>query len=339
MVTHSDVGKYQRKKLLGSGCFGAVYEVFDRALQTHRALKVISAKNPKALMEKLDEARILEICKHKHVVDVKEADIRHIDGSDCVIITTELLLGGSAEDKLQSGFLTIGETIKIVRDALFGLEHLHVNGVVHWDIKPANILLTNSGTAKLSDFGLSVRMQLGEVPKGTYTLHIAPEFIHIKPHASPLSDIYSMGVTLYRLLNNIADFRVIAPANPRNAISKGNFPDRKNYNSYVPVKLKKICNKAMHVDPSKRYSSASKFGQALDKLNVDVDWLRIDPLEWCGSSSKNEYRLISGSNKSGWYIDFLKNGRKVTKYCHKKLKDNWVAEQEIEFIVSNTSIK
>lgn len=338
MPKHSDVGKYQRVKLLGSGHFGAVYEVFDRALQARRAMKVISVKDPNALIDKLTEARILEICKHKHVVNVNEADIRRIDGKDCVIITTELLSGGSAEEKINSTFLSVGETIKIVRDTLFGLEHLHVSHVAHGDIKPGNILLTASGTAKLSDFGLSIRLKMGDVSQNTYTLHTAPENVGGKPQANTSSDIYSMGVTLYRLLNNIQDFRSTAPTKPLAAIMKGKFPDRTAYRLYVPAKLKRICNKAMNIDLSRRYVSATKFGQSLDILNVEIDWKPLSPVEWVGSTNDATHRAVAASNRNGWFVDYLRNGRKVAKYCRRNIANNWEAEAELESIVAKTSI-
>jgi len=332
-----NIGKYKRKKLLGKGHFGEVYEAYDRALEAPRALKIIYARDPNKLIEKLREGRLLEICRHKHVVEVKEADIQNVDGKRALVIAIELLEAGSVQDLLQKGFLSISKSQKIVCDALFGLEHLHLNKVLHCDIKPANILLTDDMTAKLSDFGLAVRFQLGEVPPFVYTLHMAPEDT-TGTQGTILSDVYAMGVTLYRLLNNITDFARMAPHNLKSQIRRGKFPDRKNYHSYVPPKIKRITNKAMHIDQTKRYQSATQFRQALEQIKIRIDWQRISSLEWEGRQREDQYRLVAMPKRSGWCVDFTRNGRRQTKLCQSGIPDKCNAEDYICRRLAETSI-
>jgi serine/threonine protein kinase len=334
---NTSIGKYKRQKLLGKGQFGEVYQAYDRALQAHRALKIIEAPDPKKLVEKLHEARLLEICKHKHVVEVKDADIEIVDGRRAVVIVTELLKGGSAQDLLRNGFLPLSASIRIICDALFGLEHLHLNGVLHCDIKPANILLTKNIKAKLSDFGLAVRFQMGEMPPFVYTLHMAPENT-TGTQGSILSDVYAMGVTLYRLVNNIVDFSGTAPNNLESQIRRGKFPDRQKYRSYIPTKIKRITNKAMNVNETSRYPSAQKFRQALEKIEINIDWRRISSMEWEGQQAQRMCTLVAIPKRSGWCVEFLKNGRRQSNLCRSGIADNHQAESLICRIIAETTI-
>lgn len=333
---YSNVGKYDRRNLLDKGHFGAVFEAHDRALHAPRALKVIETRDPNNLFAKLREARLLEICRHKHVVEVKEADIAMVDGKRCVIIATELVSEGSAQSLVEREFVPLSRSIQIIREALFGLEHLHDNGVVHCDIKPGNILLAEEG-AKLSDFGLAVTLQSGQLPGGIYTLHMAPESTN-GVLGTKSCDIYAMGVTLYRLVNNIKDLGQIAPQSPQNAIKRGKFPDRKAYHPYVPPKIKRIVNKAMCVDPSRRYQSAFKFRQALEGVKINIDWNCLSPDLWEGKQNGDLYKLTLLVKPRSWCVEFTKNGRRQTRFCQSGFNNNWDAESFIYKLIAQTSL-
>jgi serine/threonine protein kinase len=332
-----NVGKYKCKRLIGQGNFGAVYEAIDRALQCPRAIKLIQSRDPNKLIEELKEARLLEICKHKHVVEVKDADIYTVNSKKIVVISTELLQSGSAQDLLLSGFVSLQKSIQILCDSLFGLEHLHNNGVLHCDIKPGNILLTKMGRAKLSDFGLAISLKQGQSPLCVYTLHMAPEN-NKGLQGSILADIYAAGVTFYRLINNIVDFRALTPQNAHKLIAEGKFPNRKDYSVYVPSKIKRITNKSMHVDPTKRYQSAAAFRQALEKIRIAINWKRISSSEWKGEQGQHTFQILAEPRKTGWMVEFKQNHRRKNKFCRSGFKNNWLAESYISKLVSETSI-
>jgi serine/threonine protein kinase len=332
-----DIDKYSIRGSLGSGHFGDVYDAFDRALQVPRALKVVDVPDPQQFMAKLQEARLLEICRHKHVVEVKEAGIYDVAGVPSVVIATELLNRGSVQALLEHQFVGLQQAVRIIREACFGLEHLHLNNVVHCDVKPGNILLADNGVAKLSDFGLAIKIQMLRGPRQFYTLHGSPELINGAP-PSPLTDVYAMGMTLYRLVNNIPDLQILAPNDVRRAISTGRFPDRSGYKEYVPARVRRICNKAIHPDPDRRYHAASDLRQALEKLSFDIAWNRLDDLHWEGPRAAHRYELIGFSVRTGWKVEFRKNGRRALDRCVSQLADNWQAQRVIEEIVASTSL-
>ncbi len=336
-VNYSDVGKYERVALLGEGQFGKVYRVLDRALMVERALKVIPASNPQELVAKLKEAQTLEHCKHKHVVEVKEADVQTVDGTDCVTIACELCENGSVQHLLESHHVSIRQAVKITQEALLGLAHLHSGGVMHCDIKPGNLLLDHMFTVKLSDFGLAIHMHAAGSPSQVYTLHCPPEWLAGQPW-SGASDIYAMGVTLYRLLNNTADFRASLPADVKGEILRGQFPNRSGYQEYVPKKLRNICNKAMHLDPTKRYPSAEKFRQALDQLHWGIDWHQITQTEWQGRDSSRSYSMTVLCDPRGWTLNYYVGVRRSLDRCAGGLSSEAEAVRYAHAIITETSL-
>lgn len=332
-----DIDKYVVRNHLGGGQFGEVYDAFDRALEVPRAIKVIEVQNPQRFISKLQEARLLEICRHKHVVEVKEANVYPVFGKQCVVIATELMENGSVQEMLERQFVPLQESVRIIREACFGLEHLHINGVLHCDIKPGNILLSDTMVAKLSDFGLAIRMQFQQGPSHFYTIHASPEVLRGSA-PSIISDVYAMGVTFYRLLNNISDFHSMAPRNLSQAIISGRFPSRSGYWDYVPAKLRRICNKSIHKDINKRFQSPTELRQSLERISFNISWNRIDYLHWEGIEGEDSYSLMAASNRSGWKVDFLKNGRRKSDHCVSRLPNNWEAEKYIHSLVARTSI-
>jgi eukaryotic-like serine/threonine-protein kinase len=337
-AVYSDVGKYQRLGILGSpGNFGCVYRALDRALNVERALKVIPAQQPHLLMTQLMEAQILEHCKHKHVVAVKEADVQSVDGTDCVIIACELCSKGSVQSMLENEGVSLKVAVDIVRDALLGLTHLHDRGVMHCDIKPGNLLLDERSCVKLSDFGLAIHMQAASGPSHIYTLHCPPEVLAGKPWVAAC-DIYAMGVTLYRLLNNIPDIKALASPDVVSDIGRGRFPDRGAHQVYVPQKLRKLCNRAMHIDPAKRFVTAAKFRQALDRLQWNIRWTQANVHTWTGKDSARAYHLSAVQTTKGWAVEMRKGNRRQGDRCVAGLPTEIAALRQLHGTVAETSL-
>lgn len=332
-----NIGKYQRLEYIGGGAFGNVYKAHDVAIKQDRAIKIIPCDDPHKLIRQLEEAQLLEICKHAHIVEVKEADIYQIDGKDYVIISTELLKCSVAE-YMKNNHISLAKSISFICDALFGLEHLHNHSIVHCDIKPGNLLIDDKGRAKLSDFGLAINLSLNQRLQKRYTLHAAPEIIK-GSNADQSSDIYAMGVTLYRLVNNILCFNNVNLRTIKPQILKGQFPCRKSYETYAPIKIRKIINKAIHIDPQKRYKSVTHFRQALEKLVIAIDWSKKTKDEWEGKNRKNCYSIESVPCKKSFRVEFRRNSRRLKKLCKIDIHDNWKAQEYMNKVVADTSLE
>lgn len=334
--TYSAVGKYQRLAKLGEGNFGEAYKVVDRALGVTRALKILKPTNPPDLASQLREARILITCSHTHIVSVKEADIFMVDGVQRVCIAYELLPNGSVEASMATQFLNPCESIAFIKQALFGLEYLHIKGILHKDIKPGNLLLDSTNNIKIADFGLAASISAPQNGTPAYMPHVSPEVISGSVFSTQ-SDIYAMGVTFYRLLNNWNSFGRDIPQNIHAVIQAGKFPNRKQYASHVPHCIKRICNKAMEVDVSRRFKSASEFRQALERVDLQIKWKRISNMEWVAQSKTIKFRILAQPRKHNWEVLFSKNNRNIRKYCHSVFENQDKACQYMNEIVAETS--
>lgn len=283
----TQVDKYEILKHLGSGAFGNVYLARDRALDAIKAIKVLEVPDPTKFMNTLEEAKILHKCKHKHIVEVNEANIYGINGESKVVIDMEYLPDGCFEDQIINCSASIHDSVCYVINCLFALEHAHNQGVLHRDIKPANIMLCQYG-AKLSDFGLATVLgtKLAGSPKG-YTTHLAPEYFKYKS-TTELTDIYAMGVTLFRACNYIADWKAVIHIipNPKQKIINGKLISSIGYEPFVPAKLKRIINKACAINPAQRYQSAAEMRQALEKIQFLIDWRKHEEIRWEGFCKK-----------------------------------------------------
>ena len=314
-MTHpTDVDKYQVIRPLGSGHFGQVYQAFDRALQTYKAIKILRAKDPKEFLSHLKEGQILARCRHKHIVAINEANVFDVSGEQRVVLDLEYIPEGSLEGALRDRWVSVREAISYVRGALLGLEHAHSQGFLHRDIKPANILLAPVG-AKLSDFGLATDAgaSLFGSPRG-YITHLPPEYF-ADSSTSALTDVFATGMTLYRAVANINDWRAVSGSVPncRMHVEAGTLIKQLGYAEFVPGCVRRIISKACHPDSSKRYQSAQEFGQKLDKLRFGIDWVRIGDVSWRGLSGNDIYEaMVEEKSRT---LTVTKNKRKVTALC------------------------
>lgn len=317
-MTIKEIDKYKINRHLGNGAFGSVYLAHDRALDAVKAIKVLDVPNPSQFMEKLEEAQILHKCRHKHIVEVNEANIYEVNGEPKVVIDMEYLPGGCFEDIVENGTASIHDSVNYAIDCLFALEYAHNQGVLHRDIKPANIMLCDFG-AKLSDFGLATVLgnrQAGS-PKG-YITHLAPEYFKNKA-TTELTDIYAMGITLFRSCNHIDDWADIVRSlrNPRQKIINGKLISAIGFQSFVPRKLKRIINKACAINPMQRYQSAFEMRQALERVQLLIDWRKVDEFNWQGNCKKTGKDFLA-SIKSGRVqhkVDIKKNNRRLGDKC------------------------
>jgi len=282
-----DIGKFTTIGYLGGGNFGDVFRAKDNLLDVERAIKLINVKRPQEFIDAINEAKILEKCRHKNIVDVKEIDIYPINNSPFPCIAMEYLARGSAQAFLEKNFVTVKKAIKIVSDVLFGLEHAHNEGILHRDIKPGNILFADNFSAKLSDFGLAYGLANQPFSFAGYSPHLPPEVLE-DIEQDELSDIYSLGITFYRLVNNKPNLDI--PYNDDNdwlnAVKKEKFPKRE-FQLHIPKKILRVVRKSMKANRSDRYKTCLEFRQALQTISLAIDWTFISKHCW-----KGEYKNV-----------------------------------------------
>ncbi|MBN2083793.1 MAG: serine/threonine protein kinase [Anaerolineales bacterium] len=263
------LGKYRVLQPLGQGGMARVYRAYHPQLDRYVAVKVLRqdvAGEAEMTARFKREAKAVAALRHPHIVQVFDFDTQ----DDLCYMVMELVEGDSLKTRLtdyrtRGSRIPNGEAVRIVLDALGGLEYAHHAGIVHRDIKPANILLTGDGAAVLSDFGIA------QVAGGTqYTSsgammgtlqYMAPEQGLARGDAR--SDIYSMGIVLYEMLVGEPPFDADTPLAILLKHMNDPLPIPREKNPEIPEPLERILLKALSKQPEGRYASAKEMARAL----------------------------------------------------------------------------
>lgn len=342
----ADVSFKKIKKLDEQGCFSEVYLAHDENLDHDLVIKEIIKKPNQDKDTYFSEARLLYKNAHPNIVRVQYA----AEDSKNIYIAMPYYKNGSINKKMEERNLTTREVIRYAIQFIGGLNHIHTNKLIHFDIKPNNIMISNRDEAMLADFGLSrLANDINRaMPDGYYAYiqHTPPErFTSIKGSKFNFTyDIYQVGGTLYRMCLGSRRYAKEADSYPSNAdlataIVNGKFPSKK-YPEHTPKKLKDIINKCLMHDPNERYQStldilndlsSIKDGKHLDWSEVSTSddlytWKRCDE----GATIVVEYNPITNTT-SGKRIGQDGNKRNISKLktsnctshsVYKLLKDN-----------------
>ena len=334
-----DIGKFKSIGYIGGGNFGKVFRVQDTLLNVERAIKIIQVNDPKEFIDAINEAQILERCRHNHIVDIKEIDVHDIGGIPYPCITTEYLKNGSVQGYLETNFVTVQKSVQIISEVLFGLEHAHVQGVFHRDIKPGNILFSDNWQAKLSDFGLAYGLAHQAFNFAGYSAHLPPEVLEGVAQDA-LSDLYSIGITFHRLLNNMPSLPLTFADDAQwlTALQKEKYPERL-YDQHIPEQIIKVVKKSIKADRANRFQNCLQFRQALQKIPLAVEWQPIDTDNWTGRFQNETFELNIYSKRTGYFIDFKRNGRKIKNKCCANIDTEDIARKEFFKIIRETTIR
>ena len=275
------VGRYALKYQIGAGGLGAVHAALDPLLSRPIAVKTLHvdavAEQREALESQLlAEARAAAGLNHQHIVTVYDAGL----SEQGVYIAMERLQGRDLRHLLADGWrpepVQAARIAKRVADAL---AYAHSHGVIHCDIKPANIFMVGRTQPKVLDFGIArVAAQQGQVegtadadlaagsslPPGDLgsPYYVAPELLH--GHALDLRcDVYGVGVVLYELLTGRRAFGGHSLEAIRHAVLESDVPPVHTVNRNVNVALSNIVARAMARNPALRYRSARQLVRAL----------------------------------------------------------------------------
>jgi len=257
---------------IGTGGFGVVYRAFDTNLERSVAIKMLPpniAEAGKGVVERfLREARSAAKLAHPNIVTIHQICAY----KNTYYIVMELVEGGALHEYLaRKGRLRPEEATRIVRAAAEGLGHAHKRGIIHRDIKPGNIMLTNDGQVKVSDFGLARDVLQGRDIVGSgHSLgtprYMAPEQA-LGEEPSAASDLYSLAATYYMLLTGRAPFDGMSDREIMKKQVQASLPDPRRHVSTLPVTAYRFFERAMAKEPGDRYPTAERFIQALDRLD------------------------------------------------------------------------
>ena len=257
------VGKYQILANLGSGGFGTVFLAKDSWIDKKVAIKV-PHRQTGDFDELLQEPRLLAALDHQNIVGIVTAE--RVDG--VFFIVMEYVKGESLEAVLdREKSLDVPRAVAYVVQILSGVEHAHRAAILHRDLRPANVLVSESGIVKVADFGTSRFLEkshattvIGSPP------YMAPE--QFQGRAVLASDLYSVGVILYQMLTGTLPYFSPNPAQIERMVAQGRCTPPRIRNSQIPREVSDIVMKALATDTSERYQRASEL---LDDLATAAD--------------------------------------------------------------------
>ncbi len=256
------LGKYLLRRKLGAGGMGEVWEALDTVLDRPVAVKLLTGDGPDS-RQSIREAAAAARVNHPNAVSVYDA--AECDGRWLIVM--ELVNGPSVARRVEEGGpLPWAEATRIARDAAAGLAAVHAAGLIHRDVKPANILLTPDGTAKVADFGLARTSSRTTLTAVVGTPHyMSPEQCW-NELADARADVYSLGATFYTLLTARPPFAGDTPMAVMYAHCHSPVPDPRAVCPDVPAGCAAVVQRAMAKAPADRFASADDLRAVLDAL-------------------------------------------------------------------------
>lgn len=253
--------RYELGAIIGTGHMSAgVHRATHKDLNIEVALKILELRHPDHREYILAEgARMAAIADHRNVVRVFDAGDWD---SDHVYLAVELCEDGSLADECSAGPLDPQRACRLISDSCRGLQHLHAAGLLHLDIRPANILLANNDP-KLADFGLA--RPDTDASLGTfYAAHSAPELM-ATGRGTAKADQYAMAMTLGHLLTSGDFCGGPLPMDPEDSAAWANRPSLETLGLNVSTKLRSVIATASAFKPPDRFDDVESFKRALDQ--------------------------------------------------------------------------
>lgn len=249
------VGHYEILGAIGEGGMGTVYRARDVRLDRLVAVKVLTAVDP-AEDAAREEARIAASLDHPHIVPVYDVG----DGADGrPFVVSKLIPGETLAGLFESGHLSCDEGIAMIADVAEALHHAHSRGLIHRDVKPANVLVDESGHAWLCDFGLALHA-IRPARAGSFAgtpAYMSPEQASGESHrVDRRSDVFSLGIVLYEFLTGAHPFRAERRAETARRIREAEPRRPRSVVSELPPELERICLKAIARRAGDRYQTA-----------------------------------------------------------------------------------
>ena len=265
------LGRYEIIEKIGEGGMSVVYKAKDRLLNRYVAIKILRPefiKDEQFVENFRKESQAAAGLSHPNIVNVydvgKEGNIH--------FIVMELIDGKSLSQVIEEkGKLDYKEAISIAKQVASALSLAHKNQIIHRDVKPHNILITSSGTAKLADFGIARAVSKASIAEGSEKImgsvhYFSPEQAR-GAYIDERSDLYSLGIVLYEMLTGKVPFDGDNPISIALMHINNTIPSVSESVKGIPPQLEKVIEKATDKYQTNRYKSAEEIIEDLDNID------------------------------------------------------------------------
>ena len=263
-------GRYKLLTVVGHGGMGVVFKAEDTKLRRTVALKFLPeeiGRDPEAKKRFLREAQAAAILDHPNICPVYEVD----ESEEEMFLTMAFIEGLSLKERIAEGPLPLIEVLGIAVQAAEGLEAAHERGVVHRDVKPANIMLNREGQVRITDFGLAsveggVDLTRPQAVLGT-PAYMSPEQVRCEK-TDGRTDIWSFGCTLFEMTTGRRPFDGEHAQDVRDGILDGAPPNPSSLRAEIPAGLAEVVLKCLQKKPEERFQDFESLMSALQGENV-----------------------------------------------------------------------
>ncbi len=335
------VAGYKPIRELGSGAYGTVWEAENADTGERVAIKffLFSRHNTGDVLEEVTNLRDAEGCYG--IITVKQVNRHGIPPHHIPNYVMSLEAGGSLHKKIESKTLTAEDSVRIFRQLLRAMTFVHSRGLLHCDLKPANVLLNRAGEPVVADFGQAQRASSTVAALGTF-FYMAPEQATRQPrNPCTQSDVYALGAILYTMLTGKPprhDEAFLAKLRQQSDVDETleqyreglkDLPKPENHRALVDPLLAQLIDRSLDLDPEKRPDDA---GDLLRMLNRRDWWNRTRPVVTVGTvATAVAIALLVGlSIAAGNYV--LKRSKAdITREIQGSLlRDAWFGKQAVD---------
>jgi eukaryotic-like serine/threonine-protein kinase len=259
--------RYTGAQPIGRGGMGEIFRATDTTLGRAVAVKVLDQRYAQdaSVRERFtrEALAVARLSGNPHIVTIYDVG----EYRERPFIVMEYLAGGSLEQKVKAeGAQPTGQVLEWLEQAAGAIDAAHREGVVHRDVKPANLLLDRHGRVHVADFGIASAAGLGSLTQTGTVLgtasYLSPEQAKGEP-TSPASDLYSFGVVAFELLTGRRPFEGDSVAAEASAHVTSEVPSACEVNPAIPREVDPVFAKALAKDPAGRFGSAAEFVAAL----------------------------------------------------------------------------
>ncbi len=307
------LANFRVERVIGRGGMATVYYGWDIKLDRPVAIKVVDARyrSDAAYAQRfVNEARSVATWFHENILQVHYADDE--DGLYYFVMeyVRGLDLGQLLQKYTEAGELMPHEdTLRIGRAVARALDFAHARGVIHRDVKPSNVMISEDGRVALTDFGLAMDVAQGTSGEVFGSPHyVSPEQARSSAKAVPQSDLYSLGVMLYEMLTGSVPFDDPSPTTLAVQHLMQPPPSPRERNPDLSPAAEKVLLKALGKKPEERYPSGNELMDALEKaLHVPAVTFPLAAQHTSTGLADSGSRLLSQISASEHVADYMKH--------------------------------